>query len=222
MAITKATASSIAPAAKGDLVVGSATNDASVLAVGTNTHVLTADSTTTTGLKWAAPATGALTKITSASFSAVANTSTTFDNIFTSTYKNYQVIFIGSGSTGMDLRVQIRINSTTQATGYDYGSDSNSSQVGSNTRFSPSNANFIIPVTLGTPNQTFVNMYWTGVGTATNPAFISHAGAYGNALRGYTTAGGIWNSGASDPNGLIFTASTGTITGTVFVYGLAD
>jgi hypothetical protein len=44
MAITKATASSIAPAAKGDLVVGSATNDAGVLAVGTDTHILVADS----------------------------------------------------------------------------------------------------------------------------------------------------------------------------------
>ena len=56
MAITKATASSIAPAAKGDLVVGSATNDAGVLAVGTNTHILVADSTETLGMKWAAPA----------------------------------------------------------------------------------------------------------------------------------------------------------------------
>jgi hypothetical protein len=55
MAITKATASSIAPAAKGDLVVGSATNDAGVLAVGTNTHILVADSTETLGMKWAAP-----------------------------------------------------------------------------------------------------------------------------------------------------------------------
>ena len=53
MAITKATASSVAPAAKGDLVVGSATNDAAVLGVGTNDQVLTADSSTATGLKWA-------------------------------------------------------------------------------------------------------------------------------------------------------------------------
>jgi hypothetical protein len=58
MAITKATASSIAPAAKGDLVAGSATNDAAVLGVGSNDQVLTADSSTATGLKWATPASG--------------------------------------------------------------------------------------------------------------------------------------------------------------------
>ena len=56
MAITKATASSIAPAAKGDLVAGSATNDAAVLGVGANNTVLTADSAEATGLKWATPA----------------------------------------------------------------------------------------------------------------------------------------------------------------------
>lgn len=58
MGISKATASSVAPGAKGDLVVGSATNDAAILTVGTNNHVLTADSATATGLKWAAPAGG--------------------------------------------------------------------------------------------------------------------------------------------------------------------
>ena len=51
MAITKATASSVAPAAKGDLVVGSGTNDAAVLGVGTNGYTLVADSAETTGLK---------------------------------------------------------------------------------------------------------------------------------------------------------------------------
>jgi hypothetical protein len=58
MAITKATASSIAPAAKGSIVVGSATNDAGVLAVGTDTHILVADSAESLGMKWAAPAGG--------------------------------------------------------------------------------------------------------------------------------------------------------------------
>lgn len=44
--------------AKGDLVVGTGADAFSRLAVGTNNQVLTADSTTATGLKWATPAGG--------------------------------------------------------------------------------------------------------------------------------------------------------------------
>ena len=58
MPITKATASSIAPAAKGDLVVGSATNDAAVLAVGNSGETLVADSSATTGLRYQEPKAG--------------------------------------------------------------------------------------------------------------------------------------------------------------------
>jgi len=55
MAITKASSNAVAAAAKGDLVVGNATNDSGVLGVGANNTVLTADSAEATGLKWAAP-----------------------------------------------------------------------------------------------------------------------------------------------------------------------
>ena len=79
MAITKATASSIAPAAKGDLVAGSATNDAAVLGVGANNTVLTADSAEATGLKWATPASGG--GMTLLSTTSLTGASTTISSI---------------------------------------------------------------------------------------------------------------------------------------------
>jgi hypothetical protein len=93
MAITKATASSIAPAAKGSIVVGSATNDAGVLAVGTDTHILVADSAESLGMKWAAPAGGGggkVLQVVQATNSTAAANSTTnlcryqFDSIYNS------------------------------------------------------------------------------------------------------------------------------------------
>ena len=50
--------------AKGDLIAATAADTVSRLAVGTNTHVLTADSSEATGLKWVAPTAGTVTAVT--------------------------------------------------------------------------------------------------------------------------------------------------------------
>ena len=50
--------------AKGDLLAASADNTITRLAVGTNTYVLTADSSEATGIKWAAPTVGTVTSVT--------------------------------------------------------------------------------------------------------------------------------------------------------------
>ena len=52
MPISKASSNAVAPAVKGDLVVGTTTNDSGILGVGNNGDTLVADSAATTGLRW--------------------------------------------------------------------------------------------------------------------------------------------------------------------------
>ena len=49
---------------KGQIVVGDGTGDATILGVGTNNHVLTADSSEASGVKWAATAAAGITALT--------------------------------------------------------------------------------------------------------------------------------------------------------------
>lgn len=129
MAITKATASSIAPAAKGSIVVGSATNDAGVLAVGTNTHILVADSTETLGMKWAAPsagltwAAGGNGNLPSASSLQLSISS-----------KESVIIRISGMSTTADAAFYFRINNSS-ASVYDYNGFSHTTNTTATTNY---------------------------------------------------------------------------------------
>jgi hypothetical protein len=87
MPITKASSSAVAPGAKGELVVGNATNDSGILSVGANDTVLTADSTTATGVKWATPAAGgAFTLLSTTSLSSATTTVSSISGSYTDLY----------------------------------------------------------------------------------------------------------------------------------------
>lgn len=76
-------------AAKGDLIVGTGDDTVSRLAVGTDTHVLTADSSTATGLKWAAPVTALTLVKTQTIGSGVSSVAVT--SAFSSSYDQYLI-----------------------------------------------------------------------------------------------------------------------------------
>lgn len=71
--------------AKGDIIAATAASTPARLAVGANDTVLTADSSTATGLKWAAASSGGMTLITTTTFN---NTASTYTYSSLGTYKH--------------------------------------------------------------------------------------------------------------------------------------
>ncbi len=221
MPITKATASSIAPAAKGDLVVGSATNDAAILAVGANTYNLVADSAEATGMKWAAAASG-LALISRQTFSNVA--SQIFDNVFSGTYPSYliRVEDIYAATSGDDLHFQLRFAGPTTRTasyygvsfGYDIGTSSTVATGSANAaqftlmNDSGTSTTVVNGVSLFYRQGSGVRPTWTGTGinNSTGPTALVISGT---------------NSDTTTYTGFLIKSASSNITGTISVYGLA-
>lgn len=98
--------------AKGDLIVATAADTVSRLAVGTNNHVLTADSSTSTGLKWAAVAGGG--KV----LQVIEDATTTQESTTSLSYQSTNLsVSITPSSTSSKVLILLSIQAAAEETG---------------------------------------------------------------------------------------------------------
>lgn len=99
--------------AKGDLIAATAADTVARLAVGTNGQVLTADSTASTGLKWATASSGGMTLLSTTTLSGSATTVSSISQ----SYKELRV-YIKDFCATTAAYIYVEFNSDTTASNY--------------------------------------------------------------------------------------------------------
>jgi hypothetical protein len=208
----------------GDTYYASAAGTPARLGIGTTDQVLKV----TAGVPaWSTASAGALTLVKAeTAFSAVANTSTTFDGVFSSTYNNYLIILnktLNSVDSG-ELQFNMRYSTgTTDSDGANTGCTFVKNSGGTDSSWYFNNATTMKLMT----NQNTAGRFgtcnlWIGglsSGSASryqmNWQFTTpgdNTGGTGMNTRNQNGTDRIWT-------GFILTASSGTISGTATVYG---
>jgi hypothetical protein len=204
--------------AKGDLVAGTGSDAFSRIAVGTNGQVLTADSTAATGLAWTAGPASGLTLVTSSTVSG--STTININGCFTSTYTNYRIIYSGTTSnTSQNIFLKLASGGTTSNTNYDFYAtryfSSNTTQV--NATNNGSVGFEIAPTLLATGFSYDVIQPQAAESTK---IFGSSGGYQSGSTRSIMTVTNGLHRATTSYDGLsIICDTSGTMTGTLFVYG---
>lgn len=202
--------------AKGDIIAATAADTVARLAVGSNDQVLTADSSTATGLKWATASSGDFVRITTSSFSA--SSGVEIDSCFSSTYDNYRILFnvtaLASSPNSLNLRFR---------TG---GSTNTTSNYGSAFRYTPygggsggwggsslSNTSAYLADYSNYQAVTVFDIFNPFASQKTHVLYLH------NLASGYVFNGGALFDSTTSFDGIRLYPDTGTITGTVSVYG---
>jgi hypothetical protein len=207
--------------AKGDLISATAASTVARLPVGSDTQILVADSTASTGLKWAAASSGALTFISKTAFTA--QNTVSINSVFTSTYTNYYIVmdYISTTATDGDTTFKLRASGTDTSANYKcqriygssttvgasadvFGTDEIYVGTGSTTGSAPAGSSFV----LMSPNEAKRTTMQGSVAANNNGA---NTGL--NVVVGFQTD-------TTQFDGITFLFSQ-TNTGSIYIYGLA-
>jgi len=202
--------------AKGDLISATAADTPARLAVGTNGHVLTADSTTATGLKWAASASGGMTLLQSLSLSGASTTSSTLS----SAYKQFYVLIRNTYGGSLD-DITLRLNTDT-GSNYSWNLIQGSGATVGGSQSSSSTSYYV-----GLLNNTTTVLNQTNAAITiarpsdTDNVYINHSlVAKDNSLmRSYIVAG-VYNCSAAITSITLLAGGTTFTSGTAEIYGV--
>ena len=204
--------------AKGDLIAGTAADTFDRLAVGTNGQTLVADSTASTGLKWATPSSGSLTLISTTTFTSVSGVSV--DSLFSSTYDNYVIYFnisaIGAGST--DITMKLRSGGADNSSA-DYTSQTSYMQNGTlyTTYATASTGGFKVVQNIAAGSSATIQLYSPNLTTTKSGQILGQGTAEASNRMAF---GSYYKPSATQFTGMSFISGI-NITGTLSVYGLA-
>ena len=208
--------------AKGDLIAGTGADAFSRLAVGTNAYVLTADSAEATGLKWATASSGALTKVSSGAGNFTSVSSVSLDGVFSATYDYYRVVLWYSSDNEVALTLRWRISAADNTGSNSYGV-TRSTDLNSTNSYSPDTAASFN--TLSARSNTdanaismdIFNPFLSTRSTSFNGIGWSRGSNSGDSIATINFAGIKAVNTSFDGFSLII--ASGTITGTLKVYG---
>ena len=190
------------------------------LGVGANDTVLTADSTTATGLKWAAPASsGGMTSIASGSLSG---TSVTLSSI-AGTYKNLQLVLNNfTFSSGSGNNVKITANSITSYSIQQVATGANGAalQTGYDQAVAQMYLFYNSLVQTPTASSSIINIYDYANTTGYKIIGAQSQGDRGSGLQGVMNYTGVVNSSAAITSISIGTNGANFSSGTYTLYGV--
>jgi hypothetical protein len=184
---------------------------------GSNGDLLTKSGTTTA---WAAPTPQGLTLITSDTFTTVSSIS--INGCFTSTYRSYRILIDHSASSAATNTFRLRASSTDATTNYQYGLQAFAATGQVDSGNTTTGTDWRIGTTDTTNNFLVMDVNKPQLAARTDTLFL-----FSGFVSAGATGSGRWlghgiHTTASAYDGFSYLTASGTITGTIRVYGYRD